>query len=92
MLRISAIICLSSFLFATPVRADAPTPEKSPEQLLSEGMRSLIKAMKLFMQNLPQFGEPYIIDNGDIVIPRIQPKNPPSEPTEKSEEKGKRQI
>ena len=43
--------------------------------------------MKLFMQNLPQFGEPYITDNGDIVIPRIQPKNPPSEPTEKSEEK-----
>ena len=92
MLRISAIICLSLFLFATPVRADAPTPEKSPEQLLSEGMRSLMQAMKLFMQNLPQFGEPYITDNGDIVIPRMQPKNPPSEPTEKSEEKGKRQI
>ena len=92
MLRISAIICLSLFLFATPVRADAPTTDKSPEQLLSEGMRSLMKAMKLFMQNLPQFGEPYINDNGDIVIPRIQPKNPPPERTEKSEEKEKRQI
>ena len=92
MLRIRTIICLSFFLFATPVRADAPTPEKSPEQLLSEGMRSLMQEMKLFMQKLPQFGEPYITDNGDIVIPRIQPKNPPSEPTEKSEEKGKRQI
>ena len=92
MLRISAIICLSLFLFATPVRADAPTPEKPPEQFLSEGMRSLMQAMKLFMQNLPQFGEPYITDYGDIVIPRIQPKNPPSKSTEKSEEKGKRQI
>ena len=76
----------------TPVRADVPTPEKSPEKLLSEGMQSLMQAMKLFMQNLPQFGEPYINDNGDIGIPRNQPKNPPSEPTEKSEEKGKRQI
>lgn len=87
MLRISAIIYLSLFLFVTPVRADAPTPEK----LLSEGMRSPMQAMKLFMQNLPQFGEPYINDNDDIVIPRIQPKNPPG-PAEKSEEKGKRQI
>ncbi len=92
MLRLSAIICLFISLFVTPMRADAPTPEKSPEQLLSEGMRSLMQEMKLFMQNLPQFGEPYITDNGDIIIPRIQPKNPPSEPTEKSEEKGKRQI
>ena len=51
-----------------------------------------MQAMKLFMQNLPQFGEPYINDNGDIVIPRIQLKNPSSEPAERSEEKGKRQI
>ncbi|MEC7648326.1 MAG: hypothetical protein VX900_08280 [Pseudomonadota bacterium] len=51
-----------------------------------------MQAMKLFMQNLPQFGEPYINENGDIVIPQVQPKNPPSEPAEKSEEKGKRQI
>ena len=92
MLRMSAIICLSLFLFVTPVRANVPTPEKSPEKLLSEGMRSLMQAMKLFMQNLPQFGEPYINENGDIVIPQVQPKNPPSEPAEKSEEKGKRQI
>ena len=28
MLRISAIICLSLFLFVTPVHADAATPEK----------------------------------------------------------------
>ncbi len=42
MLRTSAFIYLSLFLFLTPVRADAPTPEKSPEKLLSEGMRSLI--------------------------------------------------
>ncbi|MEC7537242.1 MAG: hypothetical protein VYB59_08085 [Pseudomonadota bacterium] len=48
--------------------------------------------MKLFTQNLPQFGEPYINENGDIVIPQVQPKNPSSEPAEKSEEKGKRQI
>ena len=92
MLRISAIICLSLFLFVTPARADAPTPKKLPEQLLSEGMPSLMKAMKLFVQNLPQFGEPYINDNDDIVIPRIQPTNPPSERTEKLKEKGKRQI
>ena len=48
--------------------------------------------MKLFMQNLPQFGEPYINDNGDIVITRVQLKDPLSEPAEKTEEKGKRQI
>lgn len=48
--------------------------------------------MKLFMQNLPQFGEPYINDNGDIVIPRVQLKDPLSEPAEKTGEKGKRQI
>ena len=74
MLRISAIICLSLFLFATPVRADAPTPEKSPEQLLSEGMRSLMQAMKLLCRICPNSAS-HITDNGDIVIPRIQPRS-----------------
>jgi len=92
MLRMTAILCLSVFLFAAPVNADTATPEKSPEQLLSEGLSSLMQAMKLFMRNLPQFGEPYINDNGDIVIPRIQPKEAPTEPAEKSDEKEKRQI
>ena len=78
MLRISAIICLS-FLFVTPVRADARHP-KITETIVVRRNAISDAGYEAFYADLPQFGEPYITDNGDIVIPRIQPKNPPSEP------------
>jgi len=87
-----AILALSIFLFAAPAaQADGPKPEKTPEELVTEGMNTLMQAMKLFMHSLPQFGEPYINENGDIVIPRIHPEGQGEKPAEKSDD-AKRRI
>ena len=71
------------------MRADAPTPKNHRKIVRRNAISDA--GYEAFMQDLPQFGEPYITDIGDIVIPRIQPRSA-IEPTEKSEEKGKRQI
>jgi hypothetical protein len=93
MLRSAVVPFLAITLISSPVSAaDPPEGQKSPEQLVTEGMRTLMEAMKLFMHSLPQFGEPYINENGDIVIPRVHPEAPEdkSNPDEKNKEK--RQI
>lgn len=93
MLRITIAAFLAIALISSPVSAsDPPQGEKSPEQLVTEGMRTLMEAMKLFMHSLPQFGEPYINENGDIVIPRVHPETPKDKSNPDEKDKGKRQI
>jgi hypothetical protein len=93
MLRSAIVAFLTIFLILSPVSAaDPPEGQKSPEELVTEGMRTLMEAMKLFMHSLPQFGEPYINENGDIVIPRVHPDAPEDKSKPEEKDKGKRQI
>ena len=46
-----------------------------PDQLLENGVKMILDAMKIFIQNLPQFAAPEVLDNGDIIIRRKRPKN-----------------
>ena len=66
-----------ALLVTAPTLAADPPPEKTPEELVAEGMNTLMQAMQLFLKSIPQFGEPYVNDNGDIVIPRIHPEESP---------------
>ena len=93
MLRSAIVVFLTISLISSPVSATDPAErQKSPEQLVTEGMRTLMEAMKLFMHSLPQFGEPYINENGDIVIPRVHPEAPKDKSNPDRKDKGKRQI
>lgn len=86
-----AILCFG-LLITFPLKADEPKVQKTPEELVTEGMNTLMQAMKLFLHTLPQFGEPYINDNGDIVIPRLRPEPPKDSSPGETDDQEKRRI
>lgn len=93
MLRSAMVAFLTISLISSPLSAADPLQnQKSPEELVTVGMRTLMEAMKLFMHSLPQFGEPYINENGDIVLPRVYPEAPKDKSNPDGKDKGKRQI
>jgi hypothetical protein len=93
MLRSTVVAFLAITFISSPVSAaDQPEDQKSPEQLVTEGINTLTEAMKLFMHSLPQFSEPFINKNGDIVIPRVYPEAPEDKPNSNEKDKGRRQI
>jgi hypothetical protein len=55
----------------------APVPEAG--DLALEGVGKLMRALELFMQSIPAYGQPYIDEDGNIVIPRL--KDPDATPT-----------
>jgi len=46
-----------------------------PDQLMENGVKMILDAMKIFIQNLPQYEAPEVLDNGDIIIRRKRPEN-----------------
>jgi len=75
--------------FAPPAFAGADTkPESaSPSEMISEATRTILKAVEMMMQSIPQYEVPEVLENGDIIIRRKhpEPKKPqPNEPPSKT--------
>ena len=73
-------LCVASTLALTaaPVLADDDqngADDSSPSQLAHEGAQKLILALELMLQAIPQYAMPEILENGDIVIRRINPED-----------------
>lgn len=67
-------------------RGDPDMVDRSAE-LAREGIEKLMRALEKFIDAIPLYGAPYINERGDIIIPRLDPKTPPSlEPDEKEGE------
>jgi hypothetical protein len=47
--------------------------EGSPEDLAREGAERLLRALEGLLHAIPQYGMPRVEENGDIVIPRLNP-------------------
>lgn len=58
-------------------------PGREPEELAREGVEKLMRALEGLLQAIPQYGAPYVDEDGDIVIPRL---NPPAERDENGED------
>lgn len=59
---------------STALAADPPSAEgPSAEDLAREGVDKLMQALELLLQSVPQYGLPELRENGDIVIPRLNP-------------------
>jgi len=69
-------------LTAPPLLLAADPPEEeTPEFLAREGMEHLMRALKLFIDQIPQYEAPELNDNGDIIIRRKRrPDGRPVEP------------
>lgn len=56
-------------------------PEKqSPEEMAREGLERMMRALRLLVESIPQYELPEVLENGDIIIRRVQPKEKPADP------------
>ena len=53
--------------------------QKDPRELLEGGARMMLQALELFINTIPQYEEPEVLENGDIII-RRKPKGPEKSP------------
>lgn len=54
---------------ATPIMA----ADKTPEEMMEEGSRLILNAIELMIKSIPQYHAPEVLENGDIIIRRVQP-------------------
>lgn len=88
---LAALFVAGAVAAAAPAVAQSQSPGEeggeSPEELAREGAERLMQALEGLLKVIPQYGMPRIEENGDIVIPRLNPpeqgegeeKNGPSE-------------
>jgi len=74
--RIAAAL-VAALLLAQPALAEEP-PE-APLAEAEEGLRDLLLALELLIAVIPQYAMPEVLENGDIVIRRIQPPADPED-------------
>ncbi|MBL4740679.1 MAG: hypothetical protein JKY12_06780 [Sneathiella sp.] len=60
---------LAVFLM-TGISANAMAEEKGADELAVEGLEKLINALSIFIDSIPQYEAPEILENGDIIMRR----------------------
>lgn len=88
--RMPAVLLGAALLLAPlgvlPVTAQADnlqlgeSPQDSPEEMAREGLEQMMQALRLLVESIPQYEMPEILDNGDIIIRRKNPKPESQEP------------
>ena len=83
MRHIFAAAALAVLLASGPAQAQT---EPTPEQLLEDGAKRIVEAMRLLLMAIPQYEAPVVLENSDILIRRVPKETPPApaprEPTE----------
>lgn len=75
---LAGFVTATLLLASAPVRAqdegqDAPA---DPLAQAEEGMRHILTALQLLLATIPQYEMPEVLENGDIIIRRVQPEAP----------------
>ena len=65
---------LIAVMLSTPTLSYAQS-NQPPDQLMENGIKMILDAMEIFIQNLPQYEAPEVLDNGDIIIRRKKLEN-----------------
>ena len=60
-------------------RADPPSAGATPQEQAMQGLELVMKGLKGMIEQVPLYGPPEILPNGDIIVRRISPP-PPGEP------------
>lgn len=83
MRRLIAAVALTAMLASGAAQAQS---QPTPEQLLEDGAKRIVEAMRLLLMAIPQYEAPVVLENGDILIRRVPKEKPPApasrEPTE----------
>ena len=88
MKRLITVLALMVGLATAGMPADASSAEdrgeKSPEEMVRDGLEKILSALELFLSNIPQYHAPEILDNGDILIRRKRPGEEEDGPGDKT--------
>ena len=68
-------LALAGLLWA-PLPAAAEEAPEDPLAQAEEGMRQILTALQLLLATIPQYAMPEVLENGDIIIRRVQPETP----------------
>ncbi len=75
-----ALICLMALTGPVLAGEHAKPPEnETPGEMLKDATRTILRALGLMLQAIPQYEAPEILDNGDIIIRRKNFKSTPPE-------------
>ena len=63
----------------------SPSQKEVPERMIEDGLRMILSAIELILQSIPEYRAPEILENGDIIIRRVQPNEKSPSAGEKKE-------
>ena len=79
-----ALLVVISLAFTVSISSVSFADEKkSPEVMIEEGAKMIFEALDLVLKVIPQYEAPEILENGDIIIRRKNPKEDKKEKKEK---------
>ena len=61
---------------------NSPSQKEVPERMIEDGMRMILRAIDLILQSIPEYKAPEVLENGDIIIRRVQPNKKSSDSEE----------
>ncbi len=64
-------VCVAAMLVSVSP-ATVYADEKGADELAVEGLSKLLSALSVFIDSIPQYETPELLENGDIIIRRIQ--------------------
>ena len=78
-LTIAVILMVSTPVISADLhKAQTPPPQqKIPEDMIEDGMKMILNALQLLLKSIPQYKTPEVLENGDIIIRRVQPGEMP---------------
>jgi len=69
---------LAALVATSPVLAQNPAPKdnmpEKAEKALTEGIKTVLRALETMFESIPQYEMPEVLENGDIIIRRKHPK------------------
>jgi hypothetical protein len=71
---------LAAAVLAALASPAAAQDKDTPGELATEAMSKMVRALELMIQSIPQYEKPEINENGDIIIRRKRPNDPPRFP------------
>ncbi len=72
----AAMMSLSGTLALGADSKSAPDVRDRAEQAIKEGAEKIMRALELILLAVPQYEMPEVLDNGDIIIRRLNPDRP----------------
>jgi len=76
-------LCAAVLVTAAPLaaRADEPAPaQPSPREQTMQGLDLIMQGLKRMIEQVPLYGPPELTPNGDIILRRLSPGEPPPAP------------